>query len=172
MCFGDKRLPQRFWDKVSVNEETGCWEWTAYCNKNGYGTFKLGTLSCLSRRVAYEHLVRKVDSPLQLDHLCRVRRCCNPVHLEPVTCAENVRRSPLISENAKVRVRAAIAASAAVRARKTHCPQGHPYDEANTYMYGNSRMCKQCATLNYERNKQKYVESRKEKRQRLRASVE
>lgn len=27
---------------------------------------------------------------------------------------------------------------------KTHCPQGHPYSEENTYWYGNSRQCKTC----------------------------
>lgn len=33
-----------------------------------------------------------------------------------------------------------------VNARKTHCPQGHPYDEANTYRYRrtNGRSCRAC----------------------------
>lgn len=64
--------------------------------------------------------------------VCRNRICVRPDHLEPVTRRENVRRG---------------IGPAAVHARKTHCPQGHPYSEANTYHFatGTRRRCKICA---------------------------
>lgn len=66
------------------------------------------------------------------DHLCRVRNCVNPAHLEPVTRRENVFRG--------------IGNPTVENAGKTHCPQGHPYDEANTYhrAYDHSRQCRAC----------------------------
>jgi len=68
--------------------------------------------------------------------LCRNRACCNPAHLEPVTRAENVRRGM----------------GGANWAAKTHCPQGHPYDDENTYVNPRgSRNCRTCATESAKR---------------------
>lgn len=91
--FGDKRLPDRFWSKVAVNEETGCWEWKASRDWGGYGQFTFRTLTKtnLAHRIAYLALVGEITKP-QLDHLCRVRHCVNPDHLEPVTHAVNQQR--------------------------------------------------------------------------------
>lgn len=72
----------------------GCWLWRAKRNRSGYGYFKTPG----SRVPTYTHIYiyKMLRGPypvgLELDHRCRVRRCCNPDHLEPVTHAENVRR--------------------------------------------------------------------------------
>lgn len=140
---GDSRLPDRFWVKVRSNPNTGCWEWIGQTSPTGYGVFKFSSKMRRSHRVAYEVLVDLVPDGLVLDHLCRVRNCVNPAHLEPVTQAENVRRGvtpPRKGRELKPR---------------THCPQGHPYDEANSYVRGNGRrMCRACMRIRKQRNQQ------------------
>jgi hypothetical protein len=70
-----------------------CWLWTGPIDLNGYGHVNVGTTTTTAHRAVYTQLVGPVAPGLELDHLCRVRRCVNPDHLEPVTRAENVRRS-------------------------------------------------------------------------------
>ncbi len=88
---GTQTTSQRFWARVDVGL---CWEWDGATNC-GYGLFRVGGRSVRAHRWAYEALVGPVDTGLQLDHLCRNRRCVNPDHLEPVTPAENTRRAQL-----------------------------------------------------------------------------
>lgn len=65
-----------------------CWIWQRHISSGGYA--KMG------RRFAYAVYYERAHGPipdgLELDHLCRVRSCVNPDHLEPVTHAENMRR--------------------------------------------------------------------------------
>lgn len=144
--FGDSRLAQRFWDKVSVNKRTGCWEWAASKQQGGYAQYRhMGTMR-LGHRVAYIELVGTVPPGLELDHLCRVRHCVNPAHLEPVTRRENTLRG-----DAPDRLRQRHTA-------RTHCPAGHPYDETNTYHLKDrpGRQCKECTRARcreYQRRK-------------------
>ena len=121
----------RFFDKVLIGDD--CWEWQASVRANGYGQFNLNGAK-KAHRVSYALLVGDIPNSLQLDHLCRNRRCVNPKHLEPVTQQENLRRG------------------AAVR---TACPQGHPWDEMNTYWYGGTRLCRAC---NRERQARRHLE--------------
>lgn len=116
-------LGERFWSKVQKTD--GCWLWTAG-TEDGYGRYGLNQTSVLAHRLAYMELVGPVPAGLQLDHLCRVRACVNPAHLEPVTLRENVRRGM---------------GPAGVNAAKTHCPNGHPYDYTER---GGRRRCKAC----------------------------
>lgn len=119
----------RFWSKVDLDGPGGCWLWTAGDNGEGYGRFWTGTGSMQAHRFAYELLVGPIPEGLQIDHLCRVRRCVNPAHLEPVTQRENILRGT--SPQAK-------------NATKTHCPKGHPYNEENTRWHRGSRYCRVC----------------------------
>jgi len=79
-------LDQQFWNKVDAGGD--CWEWVAAKTSLGYGSFK----GKGAHIWAWNHLVGPVPDGLELDHLCRVRHCVNPDHLEPVTHAENTRR--------------------------------------------------------------------------------
>lgn len=120
-------LPERFWAKVDKTHPSGCWVWTAaLCN--GYGMF--GFNGMRAHRLAYIELVGEIPAGLVIDHLCRNRACVNPAHMEPVTNRENILRGVGI---------------VAQCAAKTHCPKGHPYDEANTWMSkAGSRHCRTC----------------------------
>lgn len=153
--FGDARLPERFWSKVSVHE-SGCWLWTAALTMpgmggaGGYGRIRLndrGTSHALAHRFSYERLVGAVPDGLQLDHLCRVRRCVNPTHLEPVTPRENtMRSSSFIPDNAA----------------KTHCDSGHAFDRKNTHVDSKGhRVCRTCNRLNARRRREASGEGRK-----------
>jgi hypothetical protein len=120
-------LPARIQRHFDVSQD-GCWLWRKPAT-NGYGYVHWGKMR-KATRVVYELLVGEIPADLELDHLCRTPACVNPAHLEPVTHAENMRRSRNPNRE------------------KTHCPQGHPYDEENTIVYtgqkGRSRMCKKC----------------------------
>ncbi len=135
--FGDSRLPDLFWQKVRV-ANSGCWEWVAYCDKDGYGKYSLASVSSVCgrgvHRITYHHFIARIPEGMQIDHLCRNRRCCNPEHLEAVTVGENVNRSLNYI---------------ALNRRKTHCPQGHAYVGDNLVIKINrhgteSRVCKKC----------------------------
>ncbi len=81
----------RFWAKVEKTDT--CWLWTGSLNSAGYGGFSTGPTRDLAHRWAYAHEVGPIPEGLDLDHLCRVKRCVNPAHLEAVTRAENLRRA-------------------------------------------------------------------------------
>ncbi len=130
----------RFWAKVNrdgpVPEHRPklgpCWLWTAALMPNGYSSFWLHGRNALGHRVAYELFVGPIPEGMTLDHLCCVKRCINPAHLEPVTSRENTLRA----ERGR----------AQCNARKTHCPEGHEYTSANTYVApGRHRRCRACA---------------------------
>ena len=121
---------EKFWNKVDLSDPGGCWMWVAACTRGGYGHFQLGGRWVRAHRFSYEALVGPIPPGLQIDHLCRVRACVNPAHLEPVTCRENLLRGDTLT---------------ARNAAKTHCPQGHSYDEANTYIRSTGgRNCRAC----------------------------
>jgi hypothetical protein len=71
---------------------TGCWLWTPQPDANGYGRISINDRVQYAHRVSWETFIGPIPEGLTIDHLCRVRRCINPAHLEPVTLAENVRR--------------------------------------------------------------------------------
>lgn len=125
-------LLDRFEAKVSPEPNSGCHIWTAQL-LGGYGQFWFNGRMMPAHRYAYEATVGPIPEGLQIDHLCRVRCCVNPAHLEPVTQLENIRRGTVGAVN---------------RARhlaKTHCKRGHPLEGSNLYPQpSGSRQCRIC----------------------------
>ncbi len=130
-------LSDRFWPKVDVRGWDECWPWTASSNGRGYGQINVKSdgrwRHVYAHRVAYELLVGPIPEGLTLDNVvawgCTTTLCCNPLHLEAVTHAENVKRGE----------------SGQYNTRKTHCPSGHPYDDQNTYVTPRGRrLCRTC----------------------------
>jgi hypothetical protein len=81
---------QRFWAKVNKTET--CWLWTGATSGNGYGVFGVTRKMVMAHRWLYEHEIAPIPNERDLDHLCRVRLCVNPAHLEPVSRRENLLR--------------------------------------------------------------------------------
>jgi hypothetical protein len=125
---------ERFMEKVNFAGD--CWEWTAARTKKGYGQFRAGTMR-QAHRWFWEQVVGPVSPDLELDHLCKNRACVNPIHLEPVTHAENIRRADSPSAGLKK-------SWARKHAERTHCPNGHEFTEENTLRYPGKRMCRTC----------------------------
>jgi hypothetical protein len=123
---------ERFWSKV---RPTGfCWEWTAATFTNGYGQFQMNGSPKLAHRVAYELLVGPIPEGLTLDHLCRVKHCVNPDHLDPVTQAENNARYPGVRTGGRD------------KQLMTHCKRGHEFTPENTGRQPNGRKtCRKCS---------------------------
>ena len=123
----------RFWPKVDKNgpipdhrPDIGqCWVYTAHCDRNGYGLFRLGNTHVGAHRFAYELENDPIPTDLELDHLCKNRSCVHPGHLELVTHLENMRRA---------------------YAHQTHCKYGHELTEDNTWSTRTGgRICKECS---------------------------
>lgn len=133
-------LKERLERAILVDLCTGCWEWQLAIKKqSGYGQIKLDGKCQLAHRVVYEFMRGLIPDGLVLDHLCRNRACCNPDHLEPVTCSINIRRG------------AGAQRLGDYHRSKTHCLRGHTYNEHNTSYVktrtGIGRVCKVCRKI-------------------------
>jgi hypothetical protein len=129
----------RFWAKVNKTET--CWLWTGYTRDDGYGTIQIDHWPVYVHRFSFELFKGKIADGLSVDHLCRVRNCVNPEHLEAVTMRENTLRgvSPI-----------------ARQARQTHCKRGHELTGENLKLKGvnkTMRCCRKCEHLGYLRRK-------------------
>jgi hypothetical protein len=109
-----------WWGKVE--QSTGCWLWMGALSRLGYGHFWNGEREVPAHRYGYEMIVAPVPGHLDMDHVCCNPGCVKPAHLEPVTPAENTRRS------------------------KRACLNGHLFTDENTYIYPKSgaKLCTTC----------------------------
>jgi hypothetical protein len=103
----------------------GCWLWQGGLIPAGYGSISVGNVTHMVHRVVYEACVEPIPSGADLDHICRVRSCCNPDHTEPVTRQENI-----------------------LRTRRPTCRRGHAMTPENTGPvkgHPHQRICRICA---------------------------
>ena len=126
-------VEERVAPKIARFGSNGCWLWTGVRNNHGYGQISVqfddrwpNVRMAYAHRVVYELEVGPIPEGLVLDHLCRTPACVNPSHLEPVTQAENLRRT-----------------------RRSHCKRGHEFTAENAYVRRDNghRMCRKCQAL-------------------------
>lgn len=148
----NERTLARFLSKVNENgplppgkPELGpCWMWKPTPSTGGYGQFYLDGKMRLAHRASYEIFVGPIPDGLTIDHLCTVRACVRPQHLEAISLAENLRRAKAWENGA-----------AAQRA-KTHCAQGHPFAGDNLRIAGDGRrVCRACAREQMARRRER-----------------
>lgn len=131
-----KTTEDRFHEKYMINQQTGCWNWTAAKNSKGYGVFGGGLGSgkvMLAHRWALWKL-KNVELPpdMVVDHTCNNKTCVNPEHLRLVTPTENVMGTHHQTPQG-------------VNARRTHCVRGHPLSGMNLNVREDGRRrCRQC----------------------------
>jgi hypothetical protein len=107
-----------------------CWIWQGCRDpKSQYGRVQVERRLWYTHRWVYETLVGAIPEGLHLDHLCRVRECCNPSHVEPVSAKTNSERG--------------------IRAATMYCPSGHLYAGDNLRTHTDirgytRRVCRQC----------------------------
>ena len=99
--FSQSVQESRFWDRV--NKTDTCWLWTGYVKTNGYGQLKVNRKNFHAHRFCYELCKGAIPAEMELDHLCRVRHCVRPEHLEPVPRAVNMQRAAAARRAIKLR---------------------------------------------------------------------
>lgn len=138
----DDATAARFWSKVNQDGEPPadrpdlgpCWLWKPRAATGGYGQFHMRGKNVFAHRAAYESVKGPIAPGLTIDHLCRVRPCVNPTHLEAVTLAENLRRAKVWE------------GGAAFQRNKLVCKHGHPYSGDNLHIAPDGkRVCRECS---------------------------
>lgn len=125
-------LPTRITSRIAV-PRPDCWIWQG-ATDHGYGRVWIDGKAKRVHRLVWEALYGPIPEGLQLDHICRVRMCCNPAHLDLVTALENSQRAkPFRTVVKRVPL-----------PDRSHCSQGHPLDGGNLIKQGGEWRCREC----------------------------
>ena len=136
-------IESAFHGKYTPVTESGCWLWVSSTHPTlGYAMLRYKSQTLLAHRVSYELHNGSIPDGKVIDHLCRVRCCVNPSHLEAVSQKTNVHRGFSVTKFHGI---------------KTHCAAGHSFDIVNTYIRPDRtgrgcRICRQAAL-----NKKRFV---------------
>lgn len=120
-------VSDRFW--ANVQQTTGCWPWTGATSR-GYGKILDHGQMKSVHRVSWELTYGSIPDGLGVLHRCDNPPCVRPEHLFLGTATDNNRDRDVKGRNGF--------------SRKTHCPQGHPYDGNNLYLWRGGRKCREC----------------------------
>lgn len=140
-------IKDRIHDSVNITDtgfDTPCWLWKKSLIWSGYAKTWYQGKTVAAHRLSYEVFIGPIPDGLQVDHLCKIKHCVNPEHLEPVTPRTNVMRADTV---------------AARNAAKTHCGEGHEYAGDNLLIVQTTgeRRCRTCTneTARQYRNRQR-----------------
>jgi hypothetical protein len=145
-----RTILERWINKTTIAGPDDCWTWNAARDRDGYGKFQHGPkgaqVHIRAHRWIIEHLHGPIPAGMVVMHTCDNPPCVNPSHLRLGTPLENVADRDAKGRGAPVWGRPLN------RLRQTHCHNGHPFDEINTYVTSNGhRMCKACGRENQRR---------------------
>ena len=73
-------------------DDSGCWLWTGYVRPDGYVTMNAFGRRTTLQQASFEAFIGPIPEGMEIDHLCAIKHCANPLHLQPVLHAVNVRR--------------------------------------------------------------------------------
>ena len=138
---------ERFLKRITIDQTTGCWNWAAYKNKAGYGTFPITVSEKMKKyyahRVSYTVFKNIIAKGMDIDHVCQNTSCCNPEHLREVDRRTN------LSENVSGK------SAPFLHRGKTVCKNGHEYAGENVYRMGNGgrdcHICMRARTIAYRK---------------------
>ena len=124
-------LAKRLEARVERVPFSGCWIWMGWTVPQGYGITLVDGVQTKAHRLSWQIANGSAPGSLFVCHRCDVPECINPEHLFLGTDGDNTRDAASKGRLWQQKV--------------THCPQGHPYDEPNTYVQPRGwRSCKAC----------------------------
>ena len=140
----DKIDTERFFKFVTTDK---CWNWNGSLTAGGYGKFYNSGKLYLAHRVSFKIKNGFISNELQIDHICKNRKCVNPDHLRQVTAKINT------TENSN--------SVSAINKAKTHCINGHEFTKENTRLRKNGKECIICERKRCNKSAKKYREIRR-----------
>lgn len=132
---------EKFLSKISIDPISGCWNWIGAISKGGYGLMMVRPRTLRAHRISYDIFIGLTNLDLVIDHVCRNKKCCNPIHLREVSATTNCMENSI--------------GIAPIRKKQTHCIHGHEFTKSNTIAkYGGLRGCRECKKrIDKNRNK-------------------
>ncbi len=132
-------------EALAVNLEAPCWLFQG-AKRKGYGYMRVKSYGWGAHRYMWTMMRGPIPEGMHVHHLCRVRHCVNPQHMELVTPHDHCYKPDSLAGRFAIR---------------THCVNGHEFTVANTLLYRGYRCCRQC---HRERELKRYHQRREAKR--------
>ena len=128
-----EQSPERLLLADAAADLSDCIFWEGLIHSDGYGVLWPNRKTHFqAHRITYEREHGPLPEGMIVHHVCENKLCVNVEHLQAMT----VREHSILHRTQEH--------GASFWRSKTHCPQGHPYDEQNTYQARRGRVCRIC----------------------------